>query len=94
MFVLTDNATGGVYAVKDDSDGRQVVTMFVDKDDADRYYTLLEANGFPRSLTVSEVESEVVKDNCAMHGYFFTIITPDDIIVPPPEEDLEDIPKV
>ena len=37
MFVLTDNETGGVYAVKDDADGRQVVTMFVDKDDADRY---------------------------------------------------------
>jgi|TARA_B100000073_G_scaffold268494_1_gene228107 hypothetical protein len=93
MFVLTDDATGGVYAVKDDSDGRQVVTMFVDKDDAVRYYSLLEANGFARALTVTEVESDVVKDNCAMHGYMFTIITPDDIIVPPPEEDLEDIPK-
>ena len=91
MFVLTDNETGGVYAVKDDADGRQVVTMFVDKDDADRYYTLLEANGFRRSLTVSEVESDLVKDNCAIHGYYFTVITPDDIFVPPPEEDLDDI---
>ena len=91
MFVLTDDKSGGVYAVRDDDKMERVVQMFVDKDDADRYYTLLEANGFRRSLTVSEVESDLVKDNCAMHGYYFTVITPDDIFVPPPEEDLDDI---
>ena len=89
MFVLTEDSTGGVYAVKDDTDGKQVVTMFVDKDDAERYYILLEANGFARKLSVTEVDSDVVKDNCVLHGYFFTVITPDDFIVPPPEEDLD-----
>ena len=42
MFILLDKKTGGVYAVND-NDGGKVVQIFVDKDDADRYYGLLQA---------------------------------------------------
>ena len=38
MFVLLDTKTGGVYAVRDDESVDRVVQMFVDKDDAVRYY--------------------------------------------------------
>ena len=37
MYVLTDKATGGVYAVTDDEKDERVVQIFVDKDDALRH---------------------------------------------------------
>ena len=41
MFVLTDQKTGGVYAVRDDNTVDRVVQIFVDKDDAVRYLSLI-----------------------------------------------------
>ena len=55
--------------------------MFVDKDDADRYYGLLVANDYERELEVMEVDEETVKFNCRGHGYRFSVITPDDIVI-------------
>ena len=46
-FILLDKKTGGVYAVNDDNGGK-VVQIFVDKDDADRYYSLLQADDYKR----------------------------------------------
>ena len=34
-----------------------------------------------------EVDAQVVRNNCVNHGYDFSIITSDDIVVPPEEED-------
>ena len=48
MFVLTDCKTGGVYAVRDDKTIERVVQIFVDKDDAVRYYEMLKDNNYPR----------------------------------------------
>ena len=53
MFVLTDDKSGGVYAVRDDDKMERVVQMFVDKDDAERYYIMLKADEYPRDLTVT-----------------------------------------
>jgi len=85
MFVLIDKKTGGVYAVRDDETVERVVQMFVDKDDAERYYEMLQASDYPRDLEVTEVEEESVKENCISYGYQFSIITPDDIVIPPPK---------
>ena len=38
MFVLLDKKTGGVYAVRDDNHTERVVQIFLDRDDAVRYY--------------------------------------------------------
>lgn len=84
MFVLVDESTGGVYAVRDDDTVERVVQMFVDKDDADRYYEMLVASNYKRKLTVTEVEEDAVKENCRNFGYQFTVITPDDFVIPPP----------
>ena len=43
MYILCDKRTRGVYAVEDELKNK-VVQIFVDKDDALRYYGLLEAN--------------------------------------------------
>ena len=83
MFILTDNKTNGVYAVRDDKTVERVVQIFLDKDDATRYYDMLKAIDYPRLLDVTEVEEDQVKENCKLHGYAFTIITPDEVVVPP-----------
>lgn len=85
MFVLVDESSGGVYAVRDDETVERVVQLFLDKDDADRYYEMLQASDYPRVLTVTEVEEETVKENCRNYGYQFTVITPDDFVIPPPQ---------
>jgi len=83
MFVLVDESSGGVYAVRDDDTVDRVVQIFVDKDDATRYYDMLVASDYSRELTVTEVEEEAVKENCKNYGYKFTVIKPDDFVIPP-----------
>lgn len=87
-YVLTDKASGGVFAVTDQRNGNRIITLFVDKDDADRYHGLLVANGFTRPLEVLEIDQETVQENCEMNDYSYSLIEPDDIIIPP--DDLED----
>ena len=55
MFVLTDDKSGGVYAVRDDEKMERVVQLFIDKDDAERYYIMLKADEYPRDLTIFKV---------------------------------------
>lgn len=86
MFVLTDNKSGGVYAVRDDGAVERVVQLFVDKDDAERYYILLKADEYPRDLSVTEVDENTVKENCRQYGYRFTIIDADEFVIPPQQE--------
>ena len=78
MFVLLDKKTGGVYAVRDDNHTERVVQIFLDKDDAVRYYQLLRADNYPRKLSVQEIEEDQVKENCTMQRYEFSFITQDD----------------
>ena len=85
MFVLTDKATGGVYAVTDDEKDEKVVQIFVDKDDAIRYYRQLEALDYNRPLLILELDEEQVRQNCVNHGYMYCIITPNDLVTPPPD---------
>ena len=68
MFVLTDDKSGGVYAVRDDEKMERVVQLFVDKDDAERYYIMLKADEYPRDLSITEVDEETVKENCRQYG--------------------------
>ena len=86
MFVLLDKKTGGVYAVRDDDHTERVVQIFLDKDDAVRYYQMLKADNYPRRLSVQEIEEEQAKENCTMHGYAFSFISPDDFVIPPPQD--------
>ena len=83
MFILLDKKTGGVYAVND-NDGGKVVQIFVDKDDADRYYGLLQADDYTRPLDVTEVDEEIVIQNCNAHNYNYVFIDPNELVVPPP----------
>lgn len=83
MYVLVDEESGGVYAVWDDASKERIVQMFLAKDDAIRYHGLLEASDFPRDLEIAEVDKDDVLENCKIHGYRYTLISENDIVVPP-----------
>ena len=83
MFILTINGreTEGAYSVVDD-EGEHILYLFQEEDDATRYAMMLEEDGYPE-MHVIEIEDEVMIKTCDLHGYQYTIITPDDIVIPP-----------
>ena len=86
MFILTINGkeTEGAYSVADD-DGEQILYLFEEEDDATRYAMMLEDNEFPE-MHVIEIEDDVIIKTCEIHDYKYTVITPNDIVIPPDTE--------
>ena len=87
MFILTveGKETEGAYSVATD-DGEQVLYLFEDEDDAIRYALLLEDQDYPE-MHVIEVDGKVVIKTCEMHDYRYSVITKNDIVIPPLNND-------
>jgi len=86
MFVLTLNGNGdGAYAATN-LDGSKALQLFVDKDDAIRYAGLLEADDHPE-LIVKEIDDDLVIKTCESLGHKYCIVTPDEFVVPPFDND-------
>jgi hypothetical protein len=83
MFIITINGREkeGAYSVIDD-DGEHILYLFQEEDDATRYAMMLEEDGYPE-MHVIEIEDEVMIKTCKMHGYQYTLITSNDIVIPP-----------
>ena len=83
MFILTINGkeTEGAYSVTDD-EGDQILYLFEEEDDATRYAMMLEEDGSPE-MHVIEIEDEIMIKTCEIHDYKYTVITPNDIVIPP-----------
>jgi len=83
MFILTINGKEkeGAYSVVDE-DGEQILYLFEEEDDAIRYAMMLEEEGYPE-MHVIEIEDEIMLKTCEIHGYQYTVITPNDIVIPP-----------
>ena len=83
MFILTvaGKENDGAYSVTDD-EGNQILYLFEEEDDAVRYALLLENSDYPE-MHVLEVEDEVMIRTCEVHNYNYTVITSDDIVIPP-----------
>ena len=82
MFVLTDKKSGGVYAVNNNDDVK-TVHMFQQKEDAQRYMHLLEANDYSQQLDLMEIDVDAVAINCEKFGYQYSIVSKNDLIIPP-----------
>ena len=83
MYVLTlENHHDGVYSVFD-ADKDRVIPIFQLEDDANRYLTMLEDITEYPSMRVVEMEDHVIIDACQQKGQPFTVITPDDLLIPP-----------
>lgn len=83
MFILTINGKEdeGAYSVQNE-DGEQILYLFEEEDDATRYAMMLEEEDFPE-MNVLEVEDEMMINICEAHGYEYTVITANDIVIPP-----------
>ena len=88
MFLLTlkHRKTDGAYAVADQQ-GDRVLFLFEEEDDAERYGLMLEEDGQSR-MEVIEVEDELAIKTCRMYNYKYTVITPDDFVIPPKNDNL------
>jgi hypothetical protein len=83
MFILTINGKEkeGAYSVMNE-EGEQILYLFEEEDDATRYAMMLEDDGYPE-MHVIEIEDAVMIKTCEIHGYNYTVITADDIVIPP-----------
>tara|TARA_B100000212_G_scaffold322464_1_gene281832 strand:- start:651 stop:1034 length:384 start_codon:yes stop_codon:yes gene_type:complete len=97
IFVLlynpnTDNE--GIHSIE--LNGRTIVLMFEEKEDADRYVGLLEAQDFPVP-SVEMVDLNEIKDFCNRCGYETRIVNKnfipktieDRLLITPPQKNLE-----
>ena len=87
MFILTieGKEREGAYAVADKGGG-QILYLFEEEDDADRYAMMLEDDGYP-DMNVVEVDEELMIKTCHIHGHEYAVITSNDIVIPPKEHD-------
>ena len=75
----------GAYAVLNEY-GEKVVFLFAEKDDASRYAMMLEEQGDPEMEVIS-VADKVAIGACERTGTRYTIISKEDIVIPPRPKD-------
>ena len=82
LLIVIGKEKEGAFSLTDD-DGDQVLYIFEEEDDAIRYGLMLEEeNGFPE-MKVLEIDDDLMIKTCEIHGHRYTIITPNDIVIPP-----------
>ena len=87
MFILAvaGKETEGAYSVTS-ATGEQVLYIFEDEDDAIRYALLLEDQQYPE-MNVIEIDGKLISKTCELNNYNYTIITKNDIVIPPEQHD-------
>ena len=88
MFIVTlEDHPDGVYSVFDEAEDR-VIPIFEEEDDAERYLMMIEEDPDYPPMQVVEMEDHAIIGACQERGQRFSIITPDDFLIPPddPEE--------
>ena len=87
LYILTikGHEDEGAYAVNDE-DGERALYLFEEEDDAIRYGGLLEAEDYP-PMSVISIEEELAIQTCEVYNYRYVVITKDDFVIPPREND-------
>ena len=91
MFLLTlqNRKDDGAYAVQDHQ-GDKVLFMFEEEDDATRYALMLEDNEmYEKPMQVVEIDEELALKTCMVYNYKYAVITPEDIVVPPKYDNIQ-----
>ena len=92
MYLLTLNSRrdDGAYAVQD-SDGDKVLFLFEEEDDAVRYAMMLEDTlEQEKNMQVIEVEDDLAIKTCSMYNYKYAVVTPDDLVIPPSNDKVQE----
>ena len=85
MFLLTlkDRKDEGAYAVQDKY-GDKVLFLFEEEDDAERYAMMLKEDpDYEKEMEIVEVDDVLAIKTCKAYNYKYTVITPNDIVIPP-----------
>ena len=84
MYLLTlkDSEAEGAYAVADKY-GEKVLFLFQKEDDAERYAMQIEDQEDNKQMAVIEVDDNLAIITCRRYNYKYTVITPNDIVIPP-----------
>lgn len=85
MYILTleGREEQGAYSVTNQR-GEQILYLFEEEDDAVRFAMMLEEMDYPE-MHVIEIDDDLIIKTCDVQGYLYTIITPNDIVIPPEE---------
>ena len=88
MYLLTlkDKRDDGAYAVLNRY-GEKVLFMFEEEDDAERYAMMIGDQEDNANLNVVEIDDSLAIMTCKRYNYKYAVITPNDIVVPPPKND-------
>ena len=83
MFLLTlkDRKDDGAYAVQNKR-GEKVLFLFEEEDDAERYAMMLNEEE-DAEMDVIEVDGALAIRTCKMYNYKYTVISSNDIVIPP-----------
>jgi len=89
MFILInqeETVNNGAYCVFDKL-GEKILFLFEEVDDAERYAIMLNESADTGAEAI-EIDKEPAIKACKHHGYKYTIISPNDIVIPPSHYDL------
>jgi hypothetical protein len=82
MYIITlEDHPDGVFSVFDDTENR-VIPIWTQGDDAERYLMMMEYDEDFPPMQVVEMEDHVIIGACQDRGQKFSIITPDDFLIP------------
>ena len=89
MYLLTlkDRKDDGAYAVLNRY-GEKVLFMFEEEDDAERYAMMLNDEEKDTTLNVIEIDDALAIRTCKMYNYKYAVITPNDIVIPPKNDNI------
>lgn len=71
----------GAFSVINEK-GQKVIYLFEEKDDVSRFAMQLEEGGYPKP-EILEYEDKQILVTCELTNTKYTIITPEDIVIPP-----------
>ena len=88
MFILInqeETVNNGAYCVFDKL-GEKILFLFEEVDDAERYAIMLNESADTGAEAI-EIDKEPAIKACKHHGYKYTIISPNDIVILPSHYD-------
>ena len=81
ILCLKDKENEGAYAIQNGRNERTLL-LFEEIEDAERFAGLLEADDFP-PMSIVAVDAEAMIEMCESTGYNYTVVEPDELMIPP-----------
>jgi hypothetical protein len=87
LLTINEKQDNGAYAVLNRY-GEKVLFMFEEEDDAERYAMMISNDEDNANLNVIEIDDALAITTCKRYNYKYAVITPNDIVIPPKNDNL------